>query len=138
MPPIKSTVNFSSLCAHIKKQHFSQMTQDFQCGVCKDYFLNEQSLKQHFTWRHQVKHSTSVTIVPQDSSRNILILWSLVVHCKTHSIVIIITFVEKFSIMFGINSAWNPVISECSCRARTRMVLTIYFVHLHLRTQWVE
>lgn len=45
--------HLASLCTHIKRCHYSQISQEFQCEICKERFLNRQSLKQHFTWRHR-------------------------------------------------------------------------------------
>jgi transcription elongation factor Elf1 len=48
-----SFTHLASLCAHIKRRHDSKMPQDFQCAICSEKFMNQQSLKQHFTWRHK-------------------------------------------------------------------------------------
>ena len=48
-----SFTHFGSLCAHIKRQHYHQLSVDFQCSICQERFMNDQSLKQHFTWRHK-------------------------------------------------------------------------------------
>ena len=44
--------HLASLCMHIKRCHYNQMPLEFECDVCKDRFLNRQSLKQHITRRH--------------------------------------------------------------------------------------
>ena len=51
--------HLASLCTHIKRCHYSQISQEFQCDICKERFLNRQSLKQHFTWRHRKGSSDS-------------------------------------------------------------------------------